>query len=292
MSSRRHDRIMNDLQRLLATQDFKTMEEAQAFMNSLMNEPIPEFDSEALTDKEKAEDLAFAAFEMESKDAIDAIFMALDLDPDCIPAFEYLGQTQDSMPLAIAFFEKGVEIGRRQFDSDYRKSHPGEFWLHHETRPFMRCLSATAMLRYKLGRKQESVITFEEILRLNPNDNQGVRDLLMTILIELNETEKYKKYAKKYRVDDTTFPRYNKVLFEYKTNGPTETTLLLLKEAISYNSHVPALLLKRKPPEEAPSHYTPGDKSEAIYYVGFAHYAWHAVPGAIDWLKAGMRKTS
>jgi hypothetical protein len=61
MTSRKGDKMLTDLHRLLDTQDFKTKEEVELFLNNMKNEPIPEFDREALTDQEIAQDLVFEA---------------------------------------------------------------------------------------------------------------------------------------------------------------------------------------------------------------------------------------
>ena len=44
------------------------------------------------------------------------------------------------------------------------------------------------------------------------------------------------------------------------------------------------LLGKAPLPAPLPDYYTPGDASEAQCYAAEAIAAWHAVPGAIDWL--------
>jgi tetratricopeptide (TPR) repeat protein len=290
MPTRKGDKIMSDLHRLMATQDFKSVAELEAFMKGLMNEPIPQFEQEALTDHEKAQDLVFEAYELPHAKALENTMKALTLNPDCIEAFEFLGQLEEVMPIAMAYFEKGIEIGRRLYGAEYRKSHPGEFWIHHETRPFMRCLAFDAMYLYQLGRKQESIAMYEEIIRLNPSDNQGIRDIMMLYMIELNEDEKFVKYSNKFKHDCMVFSRYNKVLFEFKTNGASASASLLLDDAIVYNPHVPALLLSKNATKESAPQYSPGDKNEALYYAEFAYTVWRTVPNALEWLKGAKRK--
>ena len=285
MTSRKGDKLTTDLHRLMGTQDFKSIEEVEAFMKKLMNEPIPPFEHEALTEREKAQDLVYEAYELPPAKAIDNIRKALSIDADCIEAFEFLGKDEDVIPVAMAYFEKGIEIGRRLYGAAYRKSHPGEFWLHHETRPFMRCLSFNAYYMYQLGRKAESIIMYEEIIRLNPSDHLGIRDLLMLYLIEMNEDEKFRKYTKKFKHDHMVFARYNKALFEYKTSGATASASFLLEDALQYNPHVPSMLLSKKRPKDSPVHYSPGEKTEALYYAENAYTVWRTVPGALEWLK-------
>jgi hypothetical protein len=42
-------------------------------------------------------------------------------------------------------------------------------------RPFLRCLHGYGLCLWRLGRLAEAQQTFERVLSLNPNDNQGVR---------------------------------------------------------------------------------------------------------------------
>jgi hypothetical protein len=52
--SKKHSKILTDLHRLLETQDFKSIEEANEFLESIKDQPIPSFQNEAVTDKEIA----------------------------------------------------------------------------------------------------------------------------------------------------------------------------------------------------------------------------------------------
>jgi hypothetical protein len=59
-----HEKMMRDLQRILGTQEFKSKEELEKFMNNLMKHPIPSFPKEALTFQEQAQDLVFEVCEL------------------------------------------------------------------------------------------------------------------------------------------------------------------------------------------------------------------------------------
>ena len=78
------------------------------------------------------------------------------------------------------------------------KENKGMFYGIHETRPFMRCLHQCSFCLYAMGNTKECVKILEEMVELNPNDNQGVRDYLLLYLLEVDETEKFKKYAKQF----------------------------------------------------------------------------------------------
>ena len=61
---KQHDKLMTDLQRLLANQDFKSEDDIRKFMDSMVGQKIPSFPKKALNFKEQAQDLVFAAYEL------------------------------------------------------------------------------------------------------------------------------------------------------------------------------------------------------------------------------------
>lgn len=133
--------------------------------------------------------------------------------------------------------------------------------------------------------KKESVAIYEEMIELNPNDNQGVRDQLLLYLIELNEDKKFKKYAKAYEDDFMAFPLFNRALFAFKTEGETKNSNKLLEKALAQNKHVAKRLLLKKQIGEIAEYYGIGDENEANYYASYAQEVWASIEGALDWLK-------
>jgi tetratricopeptide (TPR) repeat protein len=279
------DKVFTDLHRLLETQNFKSEKELREFMDSLMGKPIPSFPKEVLSDRERAQDLVFEAYELPLHHAKKRIDEALRLDPDCIEAYELLAETQRTPATRMQYYKAGIDIGRRVFDAAYRDKHKGMFWGMHETRPFMRCMQHYADCLYAEGKKQECVALLEELIELNPNDNQGVRDQLMLYLIEANEDEKFWKYAKEFDKDVGAFPYFNRALFAFKREGQNAASSKLLKRAIEFNKFVPAKLCSAKPIKEFPEMYGFGDENEALYYAVFARQIWLHTIGAMAWLR-------
>ncbi len=280
-----HEKMMLDLQRFIDKQEFTSEEELQLFLKSLTGKKIPTLPNEELTPKEQAQDLIFAAHELTPAKAKANVKKALALDPDCIEAYEYLGLKERTLELAITSYEKAIAIGRRIFGGEYLEENKGMFWGLHETRPFMRCLYHYADCLYIMNKVEECVTILEEMIELNPNDNQGIRDQLILYLIQLGENKKYLKYAKMFKGDCSTFSLYNRALFTFKTEGASAKAAKQLKKAIKENKYVPKQLLSNKPVKELASYYSMGDGNESDYYVSFAQPIWAATEGAMEWLK-------
>ena len=61
-----------------------------------------------------------------------------------------------------------------------------QFWGFGETRPFMRARHGLAITLLRLGEEDAALDHVRDLLRLNPNDNQGIRYLLLAELMRRN----------------------------------------------------------------------------------------------------------
>ena len=289
---KKHEKAMLDMQRLLKTQDFKNIEEAQAFMDKhLVGQKIPSFDKEALTPQEQAQDLVYLAIETDDVMESDKlIFMALQHDPDCAEAFEYLGDMAGNAMSSMLFYKNGYTAARKKLGEKFFKENKGHFWGIHETRPFMRCLKNYAECLYTLDQKESALNIFFELLELNPNDNQGIRDQAGLYSLELGKISSFEKLHKEYGEDSTAFHHFNSALCEFIKFGDTAVSRNTLAKAREVNKHVLQLMLTKKELPQVQGHYSLGDKNEAIFYCVLAKDVWHAIPNAISWLEAVYNK--
>ena len=286
MTIKKQDKLFQDLQRMLDSQELKSEEDVHKFLDGLMGQPIPSFPKESLTIKEQAQDLIFKAFELPEDEGYNLALKAIQMDIDCIEAYEYLGALEPIPHTAIIYYKTGIEIGKRIYSKTHFRNGIGNFWLIHETRPFMRCMQAYAECLKEMDRVRDAVSVFEEMIRLNPNDNQGVRDHLLIYLIKINEFNKFRKYDKLYKDDPGAFPSFNRALFAFRTLGSSTISNELLEKAIESNKYVVPMLLKKSLDDKFVDVFGFGNENEAIYYCSFAHQIWHETPGAIDWIKS------
>jgi len=129
------------------------------------------------------------------------------------------------------------------------------------------------------------------MIELNPHDNQGVRDILWTRLLELNRLDELEEYLEMYEGEyHSAFQMYSILLAAIKRNDDENIIIDLYKNALNANEHVPDYLTgKNKMPLIEPMYYSPGDRSEAVYYVLFAHDAWSDDEIAMEKLKELMK---
>ncbi|AXF55233.1 hypothetical protein [Salicibibacter kimchii] len=123
-------------------------------------------------------------------------------------------------------------------------------------------------------------------------DNQGIRYLLLSALMDTEAYEAVRKLVNEYD-EATANMRYNRAYVEYKLNGWTRKTEKYLKEAVQLNPHVPEYLLgKRIIPRESPAFLGIGDENEAIDYVQTYVELWHMERALVQKLEALVKGRS
>jgi len=231
----------------------------------------------------------WTAFDTESKEKrIELARKALEICPDCADAYVVLS---DELPShkqqeRIQFLEEGVKAGIRALEPNVIKESDGWLWGLLEARPYLRVRYALAVELYLYGRTDEAITHFGELLRLNKNDNQGVRYLLAPLLVSLDRLAEAEKLIKQYPDDVGPDLNYSHALLLFKKSGDTEKAREVLGEAVRWNRHVIFWLLttklNRKRP--IPDHVIVGGNDEAYGYARWWRESWHKTKGAIDWV--------
>jgi len=238
---------------------------------------------------DEAQQLIYDAWEAPTRQRAVALAMrALDISADCADAYNVLAEeTAKSLEEAVDLYRKGVEAGERALGKKAFKEDVGYFWGILETRPYMRARAGLAQSLWETGRREEAVEHYRELLWLNPNDNQGIRDLLMSCFIELGRDEDAESLYKQYEDDGMAVWVHSRALLDFRKHGDSETACRSLEAAIKKNKHVPSYLLGRKKiPRTLPGYYGFGDDNEAVIYARGNRAAWKVTPGALEWLAA------
>jgi tetratricopeptide (TPR) repeat protein len=239
----------------------------------------------------EAQQLIYDAWEAPTRQrAVALAKKALSISPDCADAYNLLAeQTAKSVEEAIDLYTKGVEAGERAIGKQAFVEDVGHFWGLLETRPYMRARAGLAESLWAIGRQEEAVAHFQDLLRLNPNDNQGVRDLLMPRLIELGRDKDAEKLFRQFDDGMATW-MYSRALLDFRKLGDSRKAEASLKAALAENKFVPPYLLGRKKmPRNLPDHYGFGDDAEAVLYAYGNKAAWQSTPGALEWLAAKLK---
>jgi tetratricopeptide (TPR) repeat protein len=154
----------------------------------------------------------------------------------------------------------------------------------------MRALMGLAGALARAGDIGGAISNYQELLRLNPNDNQGVRYVLLPMLIQ-NDQDQAEALLAKYPADVAAAWLYSGALLTFRRQGDSAHACEQLHKAFEQNRHVPEYLLD---PDSAdgfwPDSYAIGSDEEAIIAADECLCAWDATPGALVWLDRQVRQ--
>lgn len=278
------EKSLADLHRALESREFESEEEMDACMQEMLESGVPS-PARELTPLEKAQDLMYEAWDSKGSRRVKLAREALRICPDCADAYVLLAEETASRPEeARELYAKGVEAGERALGPEFFEAEQGHFWGILESRPYMRAREGLANVLWYLGDKEAASEHFMEMLRLNPNDNQGIRYMAANTLFTLQKYRELEKLLDEYD-EKSTFWLYNRALFEYVKKGDLQKTRKALRKALAANPYVPAYFFAQKEiPRQEPLFYTPGGEKEAVIYVSECSEAWATTEGAFVWL--------
>jgi tetratricopeptide (TPR) repeat protein len=238
---------------------------------------------------DRAQELMYEAWDAESpKRRIALAEKALSLSPLCADAYVLLaGHAKRGSDQELDLWRQGVDAGTKALGKARFDEYAGEFWGFPETRPYMRARLGLALALWARGFRMEAIHHLTDMLRLNPNDNQGARYILAGFLLEAARDKDLAVLLKQYQDDSAAAWSWTAALAAFRRGGDSKKSRALLVQALAGNKYVPAYLCgARRIPRSLPSYISPGRADEAIHYAADFRAGWINTPGAIDWLRA------
>jgi|GEM_PF-399962 Plasmid pRiA4b ORF-3-like protein./ST7 protein. len=289
------EKDMAAIQKLVDEHEFESEAEVNEFLQNLNSSgELPR--RTAQSPLEKAQELIYDAWEMQNKrDMVKLARQALEISPDCADAYVILAEgTVWSIEEAMKLYQAGIEAGERALGAKMFAENVGHFWGILEARPYMRARAGLAQCLWDLGKHEEAIEHYQDMLRLNPGDNQGIRYLLAASLLEMGDIEALEQLLGQYD-EPTAAWVYTGALVTFLQQGNSPESQQRLIEALKYNPYVaPYLLGEKRLPKRLPDYMGFGDKNEAIIYAAEFGSGWLKAEGAISWLEStchGRRTT-
>ncbi|MEX2580470.1 MAG: hypothetical protein WD342_15535 [Verrucomicrobiales bacterium] len=220
---REKDRFMELVGKELQAQNFESKEEANAFLNEhFLNRPM----GEILAEHEGEPDPHFEALDILARidpGTPNAIVRkradeALAVDPLCSEAWIHRARIETSRKACQRHLERAVEVGREKVAEEIAEVEQGRcpsLWMVPRARSFMQALHELAEHFQSIAELGKSRALYEEILRLNPNDNQGVRYELLSVLVIMNDLEAAEALLDDYPDDPSCAWLYGRALVEF-----------------------------------------------------------------------------
>ena len=184
-------------------------------------------------------------------------------------------------------FMYGVKMMEGVFPAEFDKNKHKLPWAFLENRDFLSFLLDEALFIVETEGELASISYLEQILRYNPNDNQGVRGLLATKYLKTGQSEKAVDLAKKYATDMMPDIILGRTLALFKLgkvkladdylDGCIHDCMNSIKEILK-TEHV-------RPVGYDETMITRGGDDEAYSYWLDQGNLWQETLGAVEWLR-------
>ena len=175
----------------------------------------------------------------------------------------------------IEDYQNYIDDFKKNAGREFFLENEGRFWTIPKTRTFMGCLFEQTLLFWKSGEKDKAVDQLGYMLKLNPQDDQGARYVLLSYLLELNRLDDAQSLMMKYGDDCSTFWSFSELLLDIKKQEERGIIELEYGMCVECNKYVVSYLIGEKDiPNEDVGSYDAGDENEAIFYAQSSGNAW------------------
>ena len=222
MSVRDSERMTKMIHKIIASKDFGSIEEMQLYVKeNLAGREMEELeamlpDDGPQSDFDRAESLIDRIPEGTAPEEVVRIAeQALGLSEDCMGAWFEYGVYAEDTTTALERFEQGIERGRIRFEEQIKESGEGHgLWGYIEVRDFMRLLAEKAKALVELRELEKAAEVYQEMLALNPTDNQGIRSDLLRIYMIHRRLDDARRLLDRFPNDAMVDMAYGRALLE------------------------------------------------------------------------------
>lgn len=204
--------------------------------------------------------------------------------PGLADAYSHLAELR---PVAAeALHELALEAAGLALGTGFEKSYKGLFWADHDTRPYMRALYGFAGAALDRGDRPAAEAHWTRMLTLCPNDNLGVRYLLVNELLKRGAHDEAGRLCRHYPDDSGIDLAYAAALLAFHAGGDCGAA----KQAFAANRYVPELLAATDAVRSSAAAFeTLGSLAQAVRYVEDMGEVWRKTE-AVDWLGACVKE--
>jgi len=171
-------------------------------------------------------------------------FKSIEIDPTYADGYNHLANIvwrKGDWKQAEGLYRKALESA----EPEVKDIPKGVFWGVLEARPYMRALCGLGLTLWKLGRLEEAVSIFKRMLKLNPNDNQGIRYLMGPIHHEMGDHRAACRWYERSKDDPHCMYNYGLSLVQ---QDRMEKAARVLISAVFANPYIAPMLLGAKLP--------------------------------------------
>lgn len=237
--------------------------------------------------RERAQDLAYDAYEQPPTRALATARRALKLDPTCTDARAVQAYvTRGDSPELITELEEILADAERELGEDFFARADGDFRALVPARPYLRTALQLSVLLWDAGYRLDAVSWSEHLLELDPRDHGGHAPLLVGSYLAMGEVQRAWDVLETYDRGNSALMAWAWVLLHLLVEDE-DRARVALDRALALNPWAAAgLLAMGEEPEPQTSPFVvPGSQGEAALCEQVLGEAWDRAPFAQDWLE-------
>jgi tetratricopeptide (TPR) repeat protein len=211
--------------------------------------------------------------------------------PEFIDARHHLAMLLDAegrKTEAFRLWQEAVDLGFTCFPLAFKYGQDLLPWGWIDNRPFLRACHGFGLAYLARGNVGMALDVFRRILALNPDDNLGIRALVIDCYFSLKRPGEVLAVCAEYAGDSMEQSLYGKALALFQL-GPLDEARETLRQAVEELPLVAQELLKtrhRRPKSRVPGHVALGGADQAYEYWREQGRFWNETPGSIEWVRA------
>lgn len=241
---RSSERMFDAIQHKFGDRDFHSAEEFQAAINAeFLGKKIDDFAVDTSTPRGLAREYCFQAYDSIGRRRRALARQAVEINPDCADAYVILAEETPNPQRARDYYEQGVAAGERAIGGRRFEEDAGEFWVRHDTRPYMRARAGLARSLILTGDEAGGIDHYQALLDLDRRDSMGVRHILFFVLQENGRYEDAFELIQRFPEDPWIPFKYGRALLLFRRDGDTPEARQAMRAALKENPLVADFLL-------------------------------------------------
>lgn len=189
---------------------------------------------------------------------------------------------------SIGLLKRGLERAKELFPPGFTLGRSRLPWTITDNRPFLRMYASLGVRLHDAGDLRSARKVLEDMLETNPDDNQGVRELLCSCYFGLGDIESVLSLCSRFEDDTTPAIAFGRVLALLKSGRIADAGNALFSAA-KYGWNIAAEIMKSRHEPVRARDLGPfvegGSAQEArLYWKDFGRY-WRGTPGAVKFVR-------
>ncbi|UOR11609.1 YecA family protein [Halobacillus amylolyticus] len=264
------ERHTYELNKKVEQMNFSSTDEINDYMNHHRNDPfIPS------NDKQRAQVKAFEAYETKDEEKkkrlVDEV---LELDEGNVDGLALRAHFTSAIEEKVLFVLKAINSGYRRLGVEQPDTDVA-LWQIVEARPLLRAIEFLGELYEENGEMEQAIESYEDLIELNPNDNQGIRSRLIPLYFQEERYKDLQSLLDLFPDEISAEKLFAVSLLMIRLEMDADDITAQLKMAHSRNGFVYSLLTgKESMPERLPEQFTLGSFEEAVTYVHRNGHLW------------------